>query len=383
YDPHERTLSPALPYLFQRQRAGGRVAPSQPGVQGQLDRAIALTKLRDNDGQPVRFTPHDFRRIFATEAVNGGLPLHIAAKLLGHLDLNTTRGYTAVYDDEVIGHYQQHLARRRAARPSDEYRQPTPQEWADFEQHFRKRKMALGDCYRPYGTSCPHEHACIRCPMLRMDPAQLPRLLQIERNTEERLEEARHQHFLGEAEALELDLQHIGEKKAQVERIRGQPTTKGPPLLSDELELTHSHRELFSPSTEKPLPPLPLDQQWRLLQRVSGASGSRPGRALRAKRRLHRPHARRRGGGQGRQPRHVGPALQQRPFSSVSAGASPGAGAAEAGRTTTPGTEARCSARGMRSELPWSLRAALPPGPRLRRRRREGLPVGRVRSPRT
>ncbi|MDP8929535.1 MAG: hypothetical protein M3O70_13430, partial [Actinomycetota bacterium] len=33
YDPHERTLSPALPYLFQRQRAGGRVAPSQRGVQ--------------------------------------------------------------------------------------------------------------------------------------------------------------------------------------------------------------------------------------------------------------------------------------------------------------------------------------------------------------
>jgi integrase len=34
----------------------------------------------DVDGTPLRFTPHDFRRIFATETVNSGLPIHIAAK---------------------------------------------------------------------------------------------------------------------------------------------------------------------------------------------------------------------------------------------------------------------------------------------------------------
>jgi integrase len=28
--------------------------------------------------------PHDFRRMFATEAGTGGLPVHIAARLLGH-----------------------------------------------------------------------------------------------------------------------------------------------------------------------------------------------------------------------------------------------------------------------------------------------------------
>jgi hypothetical protein len=43
----------------------------------------------------VRFTPHDFRRLFTTELVGAGLPLHIAASLLGHLSLDTTRGYTA------------------------------------------------------------------------------------------------------------------------------------------------------------------------------------------------------------------------------------------------------------------------------------------------
>ncbi|WP_307680373.1 tyrosine-type recombinase/integrase [Streptomyces sp. V4I2] len=38
-------------------------------------------------------TPHDFRRLFATDIVNGGLPIHIGAAFLGHLNLQTTQGY--------------------------------------------------------------------------------------------------------------------------------------------------------------------------------------------------------------------------------------------------------------------------------------------------
>nr|WP_255622709.1 site-specific integrase [Pseudonocardia sp. DSM 110487] len=35
----------------------------------------------------ARFTAHDFRRIFATDLVNNGLPIHIGAALLGHTSL--------------------------------------------------------------------------------------------------------------------------------------------------------------------------------------------------------------------------------------------------------------------------------------------------------
>ena len=38
------------------------------------------------------FTPHDFRRLLATNLVNSGLPIHIGAALLGHVNLQTTRG---------------------------------------------------------------------------------------------------------------------------------------------------------------------------------------------------------------------------------------------------------------------------------------------------
>ncbi len=216
FDGAEHTLSARLPYLFQRQWRYQGAVMSPASVAALLKRASTELGLQDKDGTPLYFTPHDFRRLFATEAVNRGLPIHIAAKLLGHLDLNTTRGYVAVYPVEVIRQYQVHLDQRRATRPPVEYREPTAAEWEEFGDHFRRRKLALGDCYRPYGTDCSHEHACIRCPMLRVDPQQVPRLLQIEGNTIELLDEARAQGWAEEVRGLEATLQHIQEKKAQV-----------------------------------------------------------------------------------------------------------------------------------------------------------------------
>jgi hypothetical protein len=220
YDHYERLTSAPLPYLFQRSPNGTPVVIGHQGARDAITRAVTRAGLHEVDGRPLRLVPHDFRRLFATEAVNGGLPIHIAAKLLGHLDLNTTKGYVAVYPDQVVRHFQAHLVRRRTIRPSQEYREPTRQEWDGFEQHLRRRRMALGDCYRPYGTDCPHEHACVRCPMLRMDPTQLPRLLQIEHDTHRLLAEAHEKGWEGEAAGLEDTLGHIADKKAQVQRLQ-------------------------------------------------------------------------------------------------------------------------------------------------------------------
>ena len=52
----------------------------------------------------LHFTPHDFRRLFATDLVNNGLPIHLGAALLGHVNLQTTQGYVAVFEEDVIRH---------------------------------------------------------------------------------------------------------------------------------------------------------------------------------------------------------------------------------------------------------------------------------------
>jgi integrase len=161
YDHAERLHSAPLPFLFQRRWGLRQQALTHLRVKDLLDRLVIVGAITAADGSPLRFTPHDFRRIFATDAVASGLPVHIAAKLLGHQTLATTQAYVAVYDRDVIDHHRAFLARRRTLRPSEEYREPTDAEWDEFLGHFEKRKVELGVCGRAYGTACQHEHACL------------------------------------------------------------------------------------------------------------------------------------------------------------------------------------------------------------------------------
>ncbi|WP_253266489.1 tyrosine-type recombinase/integrase [Streptomyces sp. 6-11-2] len=177
----------------------------------------------------MNYTPHDFRRMFATEAVTGGLPVHIAARILGHKTLTTTQAYLAVFQDDLVRTYRGFLDRRRADRPQDEYREPTEQEWHDFQQHFELRKVSLGTCGRPYGTPCKHEHACIRYPVLQMDPRQRPRLIEIIQNLRERITEARANGWLGEVEGLQVSFDAAMAKLNSLKRS----ATDGRPQLVD------------------------------------------------------------------------------------------------------------------------------------------------------
>ena len=87
-----------------------------------------------------------------------GLPPHIAQVIAGHLDITVTMGYKAVYPQEAIEAHRAFIARRRAIRPSEEYRTPTDEEWDAFLAHFEKRKVSVGTCARAFGTPCIHEH---------------------------------------------------------------------------------------------------------------------------------------------------------------------------------------------------------------------------------
>jgi hypothetical protein len=173
----------------------------------------------------LRFTPHDFRRMFITDAVLHGMPPHIAQLVAGHRDINTTMGYKAVYPDEVINGHRAFIARRRALRPSAEYRVPTEQEWEEFLGHFERRKLSLGTCGRSYATPCIHEHACLRCPLLRPDPAQRPRLIEIRDNLHARIAEARREGWLGEVDGLQISLTGARQKLAQLDQIATKTTT--------------------------------------------------------------------------------------------------------------------------------------------------------------
>ena len=219
YDSHERVWNAPMPLLFQH-RVGIENRPfSTSTIRNLIKAAVDATDLTDAAGNPLTFLPHDFRRIFVTDAVLNGMPPHIAQLLCGHHDINTTMGYKAVYPEEVINSHRAFIARRRALRPSEEYRTPTDDEWAEFLGHFERRKVALGDCGRAYATPCIHEHACIRCPLLRPDPAQRPRLVEIRSSLGDRIDEATREGWLGEVEGLKLSLAATDAKLAQVDGL--------------------------------------------------------------------------------------------------------------------------------------------------------------------
>ncbi|MFD4904187.1 tyrosine-type recombinase/integrase [Kitasatospora purpeofusca] len=241
YDGHERVYSPMMPFLFQRRPAGpnsmstNRVV-AYTTVRKWLLAAMTTAGLSAVDGSELQMTPHDFRRIFATDAIRAGIPPHIAAKILGHANVNTTMGYAAIYPEDVINSHRGFIARRRSLRPGEEYRMPTETEWDEFLGHFELRKVSLGVCGRGFGTPCQHEHACIRCPLLRPDPVQMPRLTEIITNLDARIAEAQREGWTGEVAGLEVSLSSAMEKLAAMQAAfkngrttdLGMPTFKSP-----------------------------------------------------------------------------------------------------------------------------------------------------------
>src|SRR5207247_5117996 len=111
---------------------------------------LAAIGVKDAAGQPLRYTFHDFRRLFITDAIMHGMPPHIAQLVAGHRDINTTMGYKAVYPEEVINSHRAFITRRRSLRPAQEYHTPTDAEWEELPGHFQRRRRALGDCGRAY-----------------------------------------------------------------------------------------------------------------------------------------------------------------------------------------------------------------------------------------
>ena len=231
YDIRERVWNPPMPLLFQR-AIGNEHRPFTPSaIRKLLIDALAASGLTDATGEPLIFSPHDFRRIFVTDAIMSGLPPHIAQIICGHKTIDTTMGYNAVYPLEAIEAHRAFIARRRATRPSEEYRTPTEDEWDDFLAHFEKRKVSVGTCGRAFGTPCLHEHACVRCSLLRPDPAQRSRLEEIRSNLEDRIEEAKLHGWLGEVEGLQVSLAGVNDKLTQIDTSDRVAVDLGTPRL--------------------------------------------------------------------------------------------------------------------------------------------------------
>jgi integrase len=97
YDKNQRLYNSPMPLLFQWRRRLENRAVSERALRSYLDHALTALGVKDAAGHPMRYTFHDFRRLFITDAIMHGMPPHIAQLVAGHRDINTTMGYKAVY----------------------------------------------------------------------------------------------------------------------------------------------------------------------------------------------------------------------------------------------------------------------------------------------
>ena len=177
---HDRRVWPAgTPWLFPGMV--DNLDGSKPYSQSTFTRQRAAWErridLRDEAGEAVRATAHQFRHTLGTRLINSGVPQHVVQKLLGHASPNMTAHYARIHDStirEAFDRYQQ----QRVNTDGDllNYDPEAPTATAEWVKHNLSRvhdSLPNGFCGRPPQQDCPHPNACLTCPDFQTTPAFL------------------------------------------------------------------------------------------------------------------------------------------------------------------------------------------------------------------
>lgn len=204
HDYFERSYSPPLPYLFQHHYSTGRGQVFSDGtIRKYLARAAeqpnapgSSTPTATRCGRPRTTSGASSSRTWSPTSCPSISPTS-SPDTAASTPPTATSGSTHRTCSTRTRPSSPGVAR---GRPSDEYRQPTPEELRTFAEHFGRRRVELGDCVRPYGSGCTHEHACLRCQFLTVHPGARPRLDSIEADLNGRIKTASEQAWLGDVE---------------------------------------------------------------------------------------------------------------------------------------------------------------------------------------
>lgn len=208
-DEHEKRPLPCAPYLLQ-----ARTHPSALNsntIRGRL-RALSLAcGAARSDGQPLELTPHDCRRVFASEHLNSHTPVHVIQALLGHATVNTMMIYAKLYPAQLVEEY------RRGMRGlygdvygPDAHRAPTEQEWAAFTANCSMRDMGTHMCALPTGEHCPRGLVCLGCGHAQPKKSAAPTFRRMLHSHTRALERARAAgEPAGQLAARELEVERI------------------------------------------------------------------------------------------------------------------------------------------------------------------------------
>jgi integrase len=190
-------ITPPVPrYLFiawQSNRNGARPYSANT-LRGLLRGLARELQIRDQHGRLVDFQrTHRMRHTRATELLNGGVPIHVVQRYLGHLSPEMTMRYAATLPKT---HEREFLRFKKLGRdgrelgldPADVY------EMVQLSRHT-DRILPNGVCLLPPVKRCERGNACLTCDHFATDARHLPELEVQLAETEALIERRRAQHL--------------------------------------------------------------------------------------------------------------------------------------------------------------------------------------------
>jgi integrase len=166
------------PVLFPRptKNIDGTHPIASPTYRMALLRWLSVCDIRDEHGQPVHLTPHQWRHTLGTRLINRDVPQEVVRRILDHDSAQMTGHYARLHDTTVRRQWE-------AARKVDIHRTTiifdpsgpiAAAAWA--KQRLGRATQALpnGYCGLPVQQSCPHANACLTCPMFLTTAEFLP-----------------------------------------------------------------------------------------------------------------------------------------------------------------------------------------------------------------
>jgi integrase len=143
----------------------------------QLEHWQRAIGLRDQAGQPVTVTGHQFRHTLGTRLINSGVPQHVVQKLLGHASPHMTGHYAKIHDTTIREAFDRYQSQRvnTSGQPIG-YDPGAPTASAEWVKHNLNRvrdSLPNGYCGRPAQQDCPHPNACLTCPDFQTTPVFL------------------------------------------------------------------------------------------------------------------------------------------------------------------------------------------------------------------
>jgi integrase len=166
------------PVLFPRRNRnlnGRRPLPSHT-YRLALYRWLEDCDIRDEHGQTVRFTPHQWRHTLGTLLINRDVPQHVVQKILDHDSPLMTAHYARLSDKTVRQHWERARKVNAQGQPVQISSEGPLGDAAWAKQQLSRATQALpnGYCQLPLVKTCPHANSCLTCPMFVTTAEFLP-----------------------------------------------------------------------------------------------------------------------------------------------------------------------------------------------------------------